>query len=241
VSNRVFLSAEWKNLAILNYIVDPSVLKKYTPHKTELDSYKDDTFVSLVGFQFNNTLIKKIPVPFHTSFEEINLRFYVRFKSEQEWRRGVVFIKEIVPRRAIAYVANNFYNENYISLPTRHFIRLDGNSEYGNQVRYMWRFNGSWNYFYVIPKGKPKDLQKGSLEEFITEHYWGYTLQENNQTLEYQVEHPSWRVWETINEDLSCDVSGLYGEEFAEFVGSKPHSSIFAEGSKVKVYEGKII
>ncbi|MGI9533700.1 MAG: DUF2071 domain-containing protein, partial [Thermodesulfobacteriota bacterium] len=143
-------------MAILNYEVDPSILKKYIPPKTELDKYKGITFISLVGFQFKNTLLKNIPIPFHTNFEEINLRFYVRFKSGKVWKRGVVFIKEIVPKMAIAYVANKFFNENYISLPTNHFIKLDGSNDYENQARYMWRFNDSWNYLYVVPKGSPK-------------------------------------------------------------------------------------
>ena len=236
--NKVFLSAEWNNLAILNYEVDPSILKKYIPPKTELDTYKNNTYVSIVGFQFNKTLIRNIPVPFHYNFEEINLRFYVRLKSGAEWKRGVVFIKEIVPKSAIAYVANNVYNENYIALPTKNFIKLDGKDDYDNQVRYMWRYKGAWNYLYVIPKGKPKKLQPGSLEEFITEHFWGYNIQKNNETLEYQVEHPAWRVWDTIDEVLSCDVEKLYGKEFTEYISGKPHSSMLAEGSRVKVYEG---
>lgn len=241
VSKKVFLTAEWKYLAILNYEVDPSVLKRYIPPRTELDNFNYKTYVSIVGFQFKNTLIRNIPIPFHKDFEEINLRFYVRYKSGLEWRRGVVFIKEIVPRRAISYIANNVFNENYISLPTRHFIKLDGKSDYDKQIRYMWRFNSSWNYFYVIPKGNPKNLKPGSLEEFITEHYWGYNIQNNNKTLEYQVEHPRWRVWDTIDEYLNCDIGELYGEEFIDFIKGKPDSSMLAEGSEVKVYDGQNI
>lgn len=241
VQNKVFLSAEWNNLAILNYEVDPSILKKYTPPKTELDTYNKKTFVSMVGFQFNKTFIKNIPIPFHYNFEEINLRFYIRHKASDGWRRGVVFIKEIVPRAAIAYIANKVYNENYIAVPTNFFIKLDGKDNYDNQVRYMWRYKGSWNYLYLIPIGKPKKLQHGSLEEFITEHYWGYNIQKNNETMEYQVEHPKWRVWETIDEGLNCDVENLYGIEFSEFLQGKPHSSMLAEGSSVKVYEGRNI
>jgi len=238
VKNRVFLSAEWKNLVILNYEVDPSVLKKYIPPKTELDTYNKKTFVSMVGFQFNKTLLKNIPIPFHYNFEEINLRFYVRHKSEDEWRRGVVFIKEIVPRAAIAYLANKLFNENYISLPTKHLINNEKNGRDTRQIRYMWKFKHQWNYIYVIPKGEQKPLIEGSIEEFITEHYWGYSIQNDNSTMQYQVEHPKWRVWDTAEEGLNCNIESLYGAEFSKFIKGRPHSSMLAEGSAVKVYEG---
>lgn len=241
MANKIFLSAEWKNLAILNYEVDPSILKKYIPTKTELDTFQNKTLASLVGFQFYNTFVKNIPIPFHQNFEEINLRFYVRYKSDNEWRRGVVFIKEIVPRIAIAFLANKLYNENYIALPTNHTINLNGKNPNDNQIRYMWKFNGYWNYLYVIPQGQPKELSPGSIEEFITEHYWGYNIQKDSSTMEYQVEHPPWRVWNTSNEGLNCDIGDLYGTEFSEFISGKPHSSLLAEGSVVKVYDGRKI
>lgn len=241
MSKEIFLTADWNFLAMLNYEVDPKILKPYVPESTELDFYNRKTFVSIVGFLFRNTRILGWSIPFHKNFEEINLRFYVRYKFNKEWRRGVVFIKEIVPRFAIAYVANKFYNENYVSLPTDHFIRINTHNQYDNQVRYMWRFNGCWNYFFVIPKGDPILLIEGSEEEFITEHYWGYNKQLDGNTLEYEVEHPKWEVWDVGESKLDCDVSNFYGKIFAEFLDKKPGTAFLAQGSSVNVYKGKMI
>src|SRR5580700_8862590 len=114
----MFLSAEWRDLVMLNYEVDGTLLTGFIPPGTVLDSFHGRTYVSLVGFQFLRTkLFGLLPVPFHTDFDEVNLRFYVRRKEGQEERRGVVFIAEIVPKRAIAQLARFAYGENYVSLP----------------------------------------------------------------------------------------------------------------------------
>ena len=43
-------------------------------------------YVSLVGFMFKNTRLLNIPIPFHTDFEEVNLRFYVKHFDGNEWK-----------------------------------------------------------------------------------------------------------------------------------------------------------
>ena len=115
-----FLTAEWRKLAIANYSVDPKILKPYLPYKTELDLWNGKCYVSLVGFRFVNTKLKGISIPFHRHFEEVNLRFYVRFKDPTGWKRGVAFIKEIVPKPALTFIANTIYREKYITLPMKH-------------------------------------------------------------------------------------------------------------------------
>src|SRR5581483_11035238 len=117
-----FLTAEWHNLAMLNYEIDPAVLRAFVPNGTELDSWNGKAYVSMVGFMFLKTRVRRFAIPFHQNFEEINLRFYVRRKGPDGWRRGVVFIKEIVPRFAIALIARMFYNENYVALAMRNIL-----------------------------------------------------------------------------------------------------------------------
>ena len=126
---RPFLTANWRYLAMLNFAVDPKILQPLVPTETELDFHEEKTFVSVVGFLFLDTRIIGLPIPLHRDFEEVNLRFYVRRKSANEWRRGVVFVRELVPRRAIALVARTFYGEPYLALPMRHALEhKDGRS-----------------------------------------------------------------------------------------------------------------
>jgi uncharacterized protein len=235
-SSKVFLTAEWRYLAMLNYEIKPDALLSLVPSGTELDFWNDKTYVSIVGFLFQNTRVSGIPIPFHRHFEEVNLRFYVRRKAGDGWRRGVVFIKELVPRKAIAFIARKFYNENYIALPMSH--RIDKFQEEIKSASYFWRFNGQENYLKVITRGQAQPLTEGLLQEFITEHYWGYAKQRDGSTMEYAVEHPRWRIWETQTAEFHSDVASLYGENFREFLSRPPSSAFLADGSEVKVHKG---
>lgn len=238
--NKKFLTARWEYLAMVNFLVNTSVLAPHIPSGTELDQWNGNTYVSIVGFHFVDTKVKNLSIPFHRNFEEINLRFYVRRRDRDEWKRGVVFIKEIVPKPAIAFVAKTFYNENYISMNTRHSIDLSPNST-NRHVRYEWNYQGRWNYLEVVPTGNKQSLIAGTEEEFITEHYWGYSTQKNGGTVEYQVEHPHWDIWQVSKPEIDIDVSAIYGEEFQDPLSQEPSSAFLAEGSEISVYQGNKI
>lgn len=234
---KAFLTAEWRYLAILNYAVERDVLEPLVPSGTALDTYQGKAYVSMVAFLFQQTRLKGVPVPFHQDFEEVNLRFYVRRFSGEEWRRGVVFIKEIVPKPAIAAVARWVYNENYVSLPMRHDWSRTTEGE-PRSVEYGWELDSRWNQLRMTVAGPSFLPRAGSLEEFITEHYWGYARQKDGGCVEYQVEHPQWRVWKADQSSLACDAAALYGESFARPLAGQPDSAFLAEGSAVTVYEG---
>lgn len=237
-----FLTAEWRCLAMLNYEIDPEVLMPLVPKGTELDAWNDKTFVSAVGFLFLHTRVKRIAIPFHRNFEEINLRFYVRRKSEDGWRRGVVFVKEIVPRVAIALMARWLYNENYMALPTGNLIvHSPGNPADVESVKYSWTFKNQPNFIELLTCGEPCRFDEGSEEEFITQHYWGYSRQRDGGTVEYRVDHPAWRVWQAQSCRFECDVDPLYGKQFAPFLRQVPSSAFLAEGSEITVYRGRRI
>ena len=221
---------------MLNYELDPSVLAKRVPAGTDLDLWNGKCLVSMVGFRFLDTRVLRLPIPFHKSFEEVNLRFYVRREATDGARRGVVFVREIVPRRAIAWVARTIYNESYVALPMRHRDELDRESR--ASVHYEWRHAGRWNRLGVTVEGQPQLVDVASEEAFITEHYWGYCRRRDGSTLEYRVDHPRWRVWQAAEAVLDCDVEALYGAEFCESLGCAPRSAFVADGSAVVVRRG---
>jgi uncharacterized protein YqjF (DUF2071 family) len=219
-------------LLFLNFAVDPAILAARVPDGTELDTFNGSTYVSIVGFSFLNTRIVGIPVPFHRNFPEVNLRFYVRYRGPEGWRRGVVFIKEIVPRRAIAAMARWTYNENYVALPMGRYVAVKGGTI---DVKYSWRLNGVWHAMSGRAEGSPAPLRPGSHEEFIAEHYYGYVVRRDGATGEYRVEHPTWEVWPVHEWNFECDVAALYGPEFAECLNGSPASVFMADGSDIAV------
>ena len=228
-----FLTAEWASLVMINYAVDRSALDPLVPRGVDLDLWEGGALVSMVGFLFLDCRVLGVPIPFHRNFEEVNLRFYVRRKVDGEWRRGVVFVREIVPRRAIALVARVAYNEPYLALPMRCQVPPGA-----GRFFYAWKFRGRWNSLAAETRGEANPIAAGSAEEFIFEHYWGYTRQRDGSTMEYQVEHPAWHVWQTESSSLDCDVAALYGAPFTEPLSARPRSAFVAKGSPVSVRRG---
>lgn len=228
---RKFLTARWQDLIMANYEVDPSILSSRLPKGTEIDLHDGRCFVSLVGFMFLGTRVLGVPVPFHINFEEVNLRFYVRRDTGSEIRRGVVFIKEIVPRFAISTVARVFYGEPYEAWRMDH--RRDD-----SHVSYRWSRGGMINSISVDIGENLGVPAADSHGEFIIEHYWGYTRRGENQTDEYKVEHSKWELFSTKNPVFNVDFEETYGQKFAFLNDLQPFSVLLAKGSEVSVYKG---
>jgi len=238
-----FLTANWRYLAMLNFVVDPAIVASLVPPGTELDFENGETFISVVGFLFLDTRLLGLPIPLHRDFEEVNLRFYVRKKSADMWRGGVVFVRELVPRRAIALVARAFYGENYLALPMKHEIE---HVDLRVSVEYSWRRVRKWESLSMSASGEAQIIPAGSHAEFITEHYWGYTCvrarhaeaegRRRNGCSEYRVEHPRWKIWNAETFELRADIAAVYGERFAETLSQPPRSAFIADGSPIIVH-----
>jgi uncharacterized protein len=219
---------------MLNYAAPPELLAPLLPAGVELDRWSGTLYVSVVGFLFRDTRVLGLSIPRHRTFEEVNLRFYVRREVDGETRRGVVFIRELVPRRAIALVARLMYNEPYLSLPMQH--RFTTNEAGSVERQFEWRAAGSWTGIRARTEGAPRLLQPDTEAEFITEHYWGYTRQRDGGTIEYRVDHPRWNVWSAEEARIDGDVTPVYGPAFARIVAGQPRSAFVADGSPVTVF-----
>jgi uncharacterized protein YqjF (DUF2071 family) len=231
-----FLDAEWRYLAMINYEIDPELIRTLVPNGTEVDFFNNRTYVSLVGFLFLKTKVFGVPIPFHRNFEEVNLRFYVRRLGPEGWRRGVVFIKEIVPRWAVAAVARALYHERYVAMRMRHSI--DKKEDDSVDVKYEWKSGEILNCLSVVGASDPKYTEPGSEEEFISEHYWGYSSQPDGSTVEYRVDHPKWKVHKVLAHEVNCNFAMLYGERFSSIASNPPTSAFLAAGSPITVSTG---
>ena len=234
-----FLQAEWRKLVMFNYSIEPSLLQPFVPPHTELDFFRDTCYVSLVGFMFQNTRVKGFKIPFHINFEEINLRFYVRYEDQEiGFKRGVVFIKEIVPKSIITWVANTLYREHYITLQMRHHWNVQNDQL---KVEYGLKKNKDWFHFGVVANNSAHELVNKSETEFITEHFWGYVKWNEKSTNEYEVGHPRWLTYPIVSSEINFNFSKIYGTEFDFLNHKKPVSIYLAEGSEIFVNKGKLI
>ena len=237
---RTFLTAVWHDLVMVNFDVDPAVLRPRVPAGTELDLWQGRALASVVGFRFLRTRVMGLPIPFHVNFPEVNLRFYVRRRAGAEWRRGVVFVKEIVPRAAIAWVARTVYGEKYVAFPMREEVDLPAAGEPGaGRAAYAWKRAGRWESVEAEVEGPSVVRAEGTEEAFVTDHYWGYAGREGATTVEYAVEHLRWTVRNAVRARLDCDVAALYGPEFAAALSAPPSSAFVADGSEIVVRRGR--
>jgi uncharacterized protein YqjF (DUF2071 family) len=233
-----FLTAEWRKLIMANYAVDPEILKPYLPAGIELDYYNNTCYVSLVGFLFDKVKIKGVAFPFHTRFEEVNLRFYVKHYEGKQWKRGVVFISEIVPKPAITVVARLLYGEKYSTMPMRHHWIQEVDTQ---RIGYDWKKGSEWYSIEVKASMQPQVMESGGEAEFIFEHYWGYTTKRNGKAGAYAVAHPRWQVYDVQDYTIKADFEKLYGKGFANLNHEKPLSVFLAEGSAVSIKEGIVL
>lgn len=215
-----------------NYEIDPAYLLPYLPKGVELDYFQGKTYVSLVGFLFKDTAIFKVPIPFFGTFEEVNLRFYVKRNIGDEVRRGVVFIDETVPNKMVANIANRLYKEHYAAIPTRHQWMI---TDQKKEIQYRWKVKSRWNTLQVEALTACRQMEQGGMEEFIFEHYYGYTKVNPHKSIQYKVNHPRWETHEVLDYRIDCDFAEHYGDAFAVLNGSTPHSVMLAAGSEVSV------
>ena len=229
---KTFLTAKWENLIMVNYEIDPSYLLPYLPKGVELDHYEGKTYISLVGFLFKNASIFKLPIPFINTFEEVNLRFYVVRKDGDKLKRGVVFINETVPNKIVAFVANKLYKEHYTAISTKHHWDIGDKTK---TIEYQWKVNKVWNNIKVNASVESVKMSPDSMEHFIFEHYFGYTKVNTKESIEYKINHPSWKINTINNYDINCDFEKFYGKQFDVLNLSKPKSVMIAEGSDISV------
>ncbi len=235
-----FLTAEWRNLILITYAVEPEVLEPYVPKGLVLDLLKGKAYVSFVAFDFLRTRVKGIPIPFHVNFPEVNLRFYVRYRSKEgKEKRGVVFIREFVPKYMIAFVANTIYNEPYLSTKMNSQVNISSEERVIKHQLYYGGQEHSWKFFCSNTTKLPTE---DSTEHFFKEHEWGFGVNHKGKLMEYKVEHPIWNIYPlTKRFELKVDFGLLYGEQWSFLNQQIPYNITIAEGSPIKVFPGSIL
>ena len=229
---KTFLKANWEDIVMVNYAIDPSVLQPYLPYGVELDMHEGQCFVSLVGFQFNKSNIFGIPMPFYGSFDEVNLRFYVKRNDGGEIKRGVVFISEVVPYKIVAVMANKLYKEHYSVAKMTSSIVVENGVK---KIDYNWQPDQETFFIHTSFHNESQPISPDSLEEFIYEHYYGFTKVSETETWEYRVNHPRWEANKIMSYNINCDFEEMYGSDFSFLNSQKPYSVYNALGSEVSI------
>ncbi len=226
---RPFLTCEWRNLFLATYAVPPALLQSRLPSGLELDTRDGNAFVSLVAFQFVNTRVLGVPWPGYRHFPELNLRFYVRHREE----RGVVFVREIVNQRLIAWMARAIYHEPYRVAP---LTCACADKEDARTIEYRLTWGGRKQVLRVVGRMEAYLPDPASDEHFFKEHRWGFGRTRRGQTIRYEVVHPPWKAFPVESFGVDLDWGAVYGREWEPLRNAVPMSTVFAVGSSVAVY-----
>lgn len=231
---RPFMRAQWKDLLLANYAVDPSDLAPYMPAGVEPLTWKGDPYVSLVAFDFKRVRVRGLAIPGNTNFPEWNLRFYAREKGNDQ-RVGVVFIGEIVPKPLVSLGARLLYNEPY----TTHQIR-SRLTEHGESIAFHHELDHRTGRMTIDATLSNEAVTPGEDSEahFFKEHDWGFGTTRRGKTLIYRVHHPRWSVREVSDLSINADLGALYGDRWKHLNNREPDSVVFADGSDIEVYPG---
>lgn len=227
------LRAEWNNIIMANYAVPKELLLPYVPYKTELDFFESETYVTLAGFMFLNTQMLGFDIPFHSNFEEVTLRFYVKSTRGLAAKRGVVFIKEIVPKYAITLLANTVFGQNYMTLKMKSFHQDMGDHM---ETAYEWKHLDKWNKLTAKAGKRSTPIRQNRFNEFIADHYYGFRKNGETKTYQYEVEHELWETFNVIDYSVNCDFGSLFGNEFSILNKEKPKSVFMLKGSEIRIH-----
>lgn len=227
---RVFLTAEWRDLIIASYAVDPGLLERRLPPGLELDLFEGRAVCSLVGFRFLNTRVLGVKWPGYVNFPEINLRFYVREK--EGGRRGVVFVRELVTSGFVAAVARGVYNEPYSKARISERVERAGDAV---RVGYEFAIDAGVGRMSVEAEASPVVPPEDSAEHWFKEHQWGYGVTRRGRALRYEVRHPVWACHRVRSAAIDVDWGRVYGAEWAGMRSAEPLSVVLATGSEIAV------
>lgn len=229
---KVFLTARWQDLILITYDVDPGMLQPYIPEGLEADTINGRGFVSLVAFDFLDTKVKGLKIPFHVNFPEINLRIYVKNKE----KRGVVFVREFVPKTVIPLIANTIYNENYKAIKMKSSVEKNG----AIFINHTIEINKQEFHINLQAENKPYLPPADSTEHFFKEHEWGFGTSKAGKPLIYKVEHPFWNICPIRKYEHNFDFGVVYGKYWESLNNNAPYNITYALGSEIKVFEGLI-
>ena len=229
---RPFLTAHERYIAMLSYRADPALVKPYIPTEVELDLYGGEMFLSLVAFLSLETRLPLFSNLKQTNFERIDLRFNVRRKSADTWRRGISFVRRILPKAVASGMARAFPTEIASGSPLKSDIVDCDNTI---NVNYSWKCATKWRSLQMCAAGTPRAIPAGTFEDYLLERNW-YFGEFRRGCSEYRVERPRWRVWEVSCANLDHDINKLFPEEFAQLLSRPPALQLLAEGSHVQLW-----
>lgn len=234
--------AEWREIVVISFEIDPKILRSYVPPKTEIDSFEGATFVSLMARVCKNVKPYGWPIVFAKSVEQVQLRFYVKRQTAEGYRRGVCLIRDYVPSKKVSLFLNwmfkHRFNQVRIQRESKNFDKALPDAM--PEVEYRWETGDVWNHVKVKARSEMRKQEKETKESFVLDHHFGYTVREG-KTYEFFVEYNPWALWDAKSGSFECDTEQVFGRHFVRALKQRPASVFLARGSEVIIHKPTLI
>ena len=193
----------WERLAFLHWPVDPGLLADVLPPGVEPDIYDGSAWVGVTPFEIHSLRLRRtLPVPFVSSFPELNVRTYVTSAGKP----GIWFLSLDTANRLAVHAARKAYR-----LPYHHarqsLRRQEGWFEFAS-LRDGARFAARYR-----PDGPVYEAKRGSFEHFMAERYCLYTVDDDLRLLRGDIHHRPWPLQVAETEVAGNTMARPYGIE----------------------------
>jgi hypothetical protein len=176
----------WRDLLFAHWTVAPEVVGARLPDRLAVDTFERDAYLGVVPFRMG---IGPAGLPFRLTFDELNLRTYVR---GPDGGRGVYFFNLDADDRLGVAAARRLFRLPYYRAETS--VRREG-----GEVRFRSRrthpdapparFDATYG-----PDGPSFTPEPGSLEAFLVERYRFYAVDDRRRVYRGDIDHGPWSL-----------------------------------------------
>ncbi len=209
---------EWNHALFLHWIIPFDILRPLVPQKLNLDSFKEDFYVSLVAFTMQKIRPRNLPsIKLISNFEEINIRTYINNDN----KKGVYFLNIEAQKRLSAFIAKTLSGLPY----EKSNIKRQNN---------QFRSNNFFKNYHLDTEFKVTELleNKSALDKWLTERYCLY-MNKKYHIYRHDIHHKEWKIKQV--EITRLDLSYKIGD--IDLTNKSPDLIHYSDGVKVVAWK----
>ncbi len=181
----------WDDLLFAHWRIPEEQLREVVPPQLAIDTFDGSGWLGITPFRLTNFRLRgTLPLPYFSSFLELNVRTYVTVEDKP----GIYFFSLDCESPVVVEAARRTYRLPYYRARMRATDR-------GGWIWYRSARRDERHRPFVFEAkyraaGDVSPPESGSLEDFLTERYCLYTLDERQDVRRAEIHHPPWPLQE---------------------------------------------
>ena len=203
---------KWHDLLFAHWPMQPEQIRPLVPTQLDLDVFQGKAYVAVTPFHMSGIRARFFPpVPWLRRFPELNVRTYVRYKSIP----GVYFFSldagslPAVWGAKLGYGLPYVYAKMSVSISQSHIEYSSHRVQPPGPADFRGRYR---------PVSEPRQREKNSIENFLTERYCLYTIR-SEKVYRAHIHHPPWMLQDA---EAEIEVNTMAKAAGIELPAAKP-------------------